>query len=98
MEHFIGGGRSKTVGKLSFKSGASCLLRLGELSSKVGRVIVWKWGELSWGEFYVGRVVLGASCLWGELSVIRYSLGCCNGPECFANELHCVLLQHVRFI
>ena len=55
------------MGSFVFKSGASCLLKWGELSSKNGASCLLKSGELSWGEFYVGRVVLGrvvfgASC------------------------------------
>ena len=49
------------MGELSSKSGASCFLKWGELSSKVGRVVLgvsFMWGELSWGELSLGRVVI----------------------------------------
>ena len=49
----------------SNKSGASCPLIWGELSSECGASCLgarfW-WGELSWGELSLGRVVFGASC------------------------------------
>ena len=47
--------------KLSSKSGTSCLLKWGELSSKSRASCLGAssmWGELSWGELSLGRVVL----------------------------------------
>ena len=52
---FKWGELSIKVGRVVFKSGASCLL-------KVGRVVL--------GRVLCGASCLGASCLWGELSVI----------------------------
>ena len=53
---FKWGELSIKVGRVVFKSGASCLL-------KVGRVVL--------GRVLCGASCLGASCLWGELSVIQ---------------------------
>ena len=60
---------SATLSQLSGKGelpyecgGASCLLNVGRVVSSMGRVVFSIWGELSWGEFSLGRVVFGASC------------------------------------
>ena len=56
------------MGELYSKSGASCRLKWGDLSSKVGELssksgasclgASFMWGELSWGELSLGRIVL----------------------------------------
>ena len=49
------------VGRIVNKSGASCLLKWGELSSESGASWLGAslmWGEVSWGELSLGRVVL----------------------------------------
>ena len=48
------------MGRVVFKSGVSCLLKWGELSSESGASCLgasFMWGELSWGELSLGRVV-----------------------------------------
>ena len=54
---------------------ASCLLKWGELSINVGRVVflsgascLLKVGRVVLGRVLCGASCLGASCLWGELS------------------------------
>ena len=41
------------MGRVVFQSGASCLLKWGELSSKVGRVVFLKWASFLWGRVVV---------------------------------------------
>ena len=53
--------------ELSSECGASCLLNAASCLLNVGRVVL--------GGVFFGASCLGASCLWGELSVIRVVLG-----------------------
>ena len=48
---------------MSSECGASCLLNGASCLLNVGRVVLWN--------VFFGASCLGASCLWGELSVIR---------------------------
>ena len=51
---------------MSSECGASCLLNGASCLLNVGRVVLWN--------VFFGARCLGASCLWGELSVIHYKL------------------------
>ena len=87
-------------GELSSKSGVSCLLEWDELSSKSGSSYMW--GDLSWGELSLGRVVL-IPCLncyfsygWGrggvsfKLLFLSYVLLSCFLLLYFCFKLKCL--------